>query len=90
MATAAVRHRSTGAQMRGVSAAQMRAAVRMGELDGAHIVVNFTSGRVSLSVETMDAAREIREIATELDASSVEIAFVHTDGDLNVDVDFRD
>jgi len=62
----------------------------MGELDGAHIVVNFTSGRVSLSVETMDAAREIREIATELDASSVEIAFVHTDGDLNVDVDFRD
>ena len=90
MATTAVRHRSTGAQMRGVSAAQMRAAVRMGELDGAHIVVNFTSGRVSLSVETMDAAREIREIATELDASSVEIAFVHTDGDLNVDVDFRD
>jgi len=76
--------------MHGVSAAQNKAAIRMGELDGASVLVNFTSGRLSLTVETMDAAREIREIATELDASGVEIAFVHTNGNLNDDVQFRD
>jgi len=63
-----VRHRDTNVAMRGRTREQNAAAIRLAEHEDIRSVTNYSMGKISLHVHSMDAIREIYHVAEEFDA----------------------
>ena len=90
MATAAVRHRSTGVKMRGQTARQNKMAIRMEEADGVNTLINYTNPHIIAYATTLNGVRRVRALADEFGVSSLEINDVYSDGAVKIDVWFDD